>query len=229
MRIKVIFFDIDDTLYDSTTLTMEARKNSILAMIDAGLGIKDFDYLYNKLNEIIKKYGSNYPKHYDKLLEELNLEWNPVIIAAAVVAYEKTKHAYLKPYPGVIPTLIELKKRYKLGIISNGLAVKQCEKLVHMNIHNFFDYIIISELVGYEKPSVEIFKHALRVANVKPSEAIMVGNNPYEDIEPAKKLGMITIRIKLGKYKELESNADFEIEDFSDILKIIKKIERENF
>ena len=224
--IKVIFFDIDDTLYDSTRLTEEARKNSIYAMIDAGLNIRDVDFLYRKLSEIIKRYGSNYPKHYDKLLEELNLRWDPKIIAAAVVAYEKTKHAYLKPYPGVISTLIELKKRYKLGIISNGLAVKQCEKLVHMNIHNFFDYIIISELVKHEKPSLEIFRIALNIADAKPEESVMVGNNPVEDIEPAKKLGMITIRIRRGKYKNLESNADFEIENFDEILNVIKIIER---
>ncbi len=37
MPIKAIFFDIDDTLYDSTKLTTMARKNSIKAMIDAGL------------------------------------------------------------------------------------------------------------------------------------------------------------------------------------------------
>ncbi|MEE9564209.1 MAG: HAD family hydrolase, partial [Candidatus Hydrothermarchaeaceae archaeon] len=128
--IKAIFFDIDNTLYDSTKLTTMARQNSIRAMIDSGLPVKDEDRLYDLLEEIIKKYGSNYGKHYDRLLEELGLGTDPKIIAAGVVAYEHTKEGYLVPFPGVIPTLLTLKERYRLGMISNGLAVKQWEKLI---------------------------------------------------------------------------------------------------
>jgi putative hydrolase of the HAD superfamily len=87
MPIKAIFFDIDDTLYDSTKLTTMARENSIKAMIDSGLQERSEEKLYNLLNEIIKKHGSNYPKHYDRLLDELGHGPDPKIIAAGVVAY----------------------------------------------------------------------------------------------------------------------------------------------
>jgi putative hydrolase of the HAD superfamily len=109
MVLKAIFFDIDDTLYDSSKLTAMARMNSIKAMIDSGLPEKDENKVYKILEGIIAKFGPNYGKHYDELLRELGLKWDPKIIAAGVVAYEHTKVGYLKPFPGVIPTLLELK------------------------------------------------------------------------------------------------------------------------
>ncbi|MBR9701939.1 haloacid dehalogenase, partial [Candidatus Pacearchaeota archaeon] len=66
--IKAIFFDIDNTLYDSATLSFMARRNSVLAMIDAGLDMSE-EQLLRDLNSIIKSHGSNYSHHYDELLK----------------------------------------------------------------------------------------------------------------------------------------------------------------
>ncbi len=230
--IRAIFFDIDDTLYDSTRLTTMARLNSIRAMIDAGL---DYDekFLYERLYEIIKKFGPNYPRHYNELLKSLGLKEDPKLIASGVVAYEHTKFAYLKPFPRVVPTLLKLKDRYKLGVISNGIAIKQWEKLINLGLHHYFDVVITSEEVGYEKPSKEIFLEALKSLNVKPEESIMVGDNPSTDILGAKSVGMITIRIRKGKRAKIEpknelERADFDVENFDEIPKIIDIIEKKH-
>jgi len=197
--LKAIFFDIDDTLYDSTTLTRMARLNSIRAMIDAGLAERDEDKLYSLLQKIIKKFGSNYPRHYDELLKELGIPWKPKIVAAGVVAYEHTKFGYLKPFPGVVPTLIELRQRYRLGVISNGLAVKQWEKLINLGLHHFFDVVVTSEEVGYEKPETEIFEVAVRKLGFSGEECVMVGDRIDTDILGGKASGMKTVWVKRGK------------------------------
>jgi putative hydrolase of the HAD superfamily len=227
--IRAIFFDIDDTLYDSTKLTTMARRNSIKAMVDAGLPVMDEDEVYSLLEDIIKRFGSNYGKHYDELLKELGLEWNPKIIAAGVVAYEHTKVGYLKPFPRVVPTLLELKKDYKLGVISNGLAVKQWEKLVGLGIYHLFDIVATSEELGYTKPQKEIFEFPMRKLGLKPEECIMVGDRLDTDIAGAKKAGMQTIRIRKGKRARekpvKEQRPDYEIDDISQISKVLEKIE----
>ena len=210
-KIKAIFFDIDNTLYDSATLSSMARRNSILAMIDAGLKA-DFEDAIERLNKIIKEHGPNYPKHYDKLLESYGIR-SYKIVAAGVVAYEKTKHAYLRPFPGVVPTLLELKKNYRLGIISNGIAIKQWEKLINLNLHHFFDAVITSEEAGYEKPHKKIFEIALKEIKAEAREAVMVGDKEKEDIEGAKNAGMHGIDIK-------------KLKRFSEIIKEIKRIEK---
>lgn len=225
--IKAIFFDIDDTLYDSTKLTTMARQNSIRAMIDSGLPVKDEEKLYTLLNDIIKKHGSNYGKHYDRLLEELGLEMDPKIIAAGVVAYEHTKEGYLTPFPGVIPTLLKLKERYRLGVISNGLAVKQWEKLIGLGIHHLFDVVATSEELGYDKPQKEIFLFAVEKLGLSPEECTMVGDRIDTDILGGNLAGMKTVYIKKGKHggakpETEEQTPDFDIDDFTEITDVLE-------
>lgn len=226
--IKAIFFDIDDTLYDSTRLATMARKNSIQAMIDAGLPIKDEGKVYEILKRVIAKFGSNYQRHYDRLMEELNLEANPKIVAAGVVAYERTKMGYLKPFPGVIPTLIRLKNGYKLGVISNGLAIKQWEKLIGLGIYHFFAFVATSEELGYEKPEREIFDLAMKKLEVKPRECVMVGDKLDTDILGASKVGMYAVLKKsktiVKKTSAKKISPDFEIMNISEIFQVLDRI-----
>ena len=228
MNIKAIFFDIDDTLYDSTKLTTMARQNSIRAMIDSGLAERDEEKLYSRLSEIIKKHGSNYPKHYDRLLDELGHGPDPKIIAAGVVAYEHTKDGYLRPFPGVIPTLLKLKEKYLLGVISNGLAIKQWEKLIGLGIHHIFDVVATSEEIGHEKPKPEIFLFAVEKLDTSPEECMMVGDRLDTDIHGGNLSGMKTVHLKKGKYGGESPGSkgetpDFEIDDFSQITGILDK------
>lgn len=225
MPIKAIFFDIDDTLYDSTKLTTMARQNSIKAMIDSGLSVKDEDKLYSLLERIIKKHGSNYGRHYDELLKELGTESDPKIIAAGVVAYEHTKEGYLVPFPGVIPTLLMLKEKYTLGVISNGLAVKQWEKLIDLGIHHLFDVVATSEGVGYDKPEKRIFLSAIEKLGLSPGECLMVGDRIDTDILGGNLVGMCTVHLKKGKYVDIkpktkEEVPDFEIDDFTELMNL---------
>ena len=224
--IKAIFFDIDDTLYDSTKLTTMARQNSIRAMIDSGLPERSEEKLYTLLDEIIKKHGSNYGKHYDRLLEELGLEIDPKIVAAGVVAYEHTKEGYLKPFPGVMPTLLKLKEIYGLGVISNGLAVKQWEKLIGIGIHHLFDVVATSEELGFEKPKKEIFLSAIEKLGLVPEECAMVGDRLDTDILGGNLAGMKTVHLRKGKYgkekpKTEDETPDLEIEEFTEITNVL--------
>lgn len=225
--IKGVFFDIDDTLYDSTKLATMARRNSIQAMMDAGLSVAGEEELYSKLEEIIKAYGSNYPKHYDELLKAFGVKWSPRIVAAGVVAYERTKAGYLRPYPGVVPMLIKLKENHKLGVISNGLAVKQWEKLVGLGIHHFFDIVATSEELGYSKPRKEIFEHAMKELNLKPGECVMVGDRLDTDILGGKRAGMITVRIRTGRRAEKpkdENTPDYEINSIAELPGLLQEV-----
>jgi len=224
--IKAIFFDIDDTLYDSTRLAKMARRNSIKAMIDAGLPIRDEDEAYDILEGLIERFGSNYPHHYDELLKAVGLEWDPKIIAAGAIAYEHTKVGYLKPFPQVVPTLLKLKERFALGVISNGLAIKQWEKLVGLGLHHFFDVVVTSEEIGHEKPEREIFEFGIKKLGAKPEECLMVGDRPETDIAGAKKAGMRTLLLLRGKSRKTKSSEkpDFEIEAHSEIFKVLDKV-----
>ncbi len=113
-----------------------------------------------------------------------------------MVTYHNVKFALLRPFPETMNILIYLKnKGYKLGVISNGITIKQWEKLVRLDIHYFFEEVITSEEVGSEKPEKKIFEEALNRMNCKAENSIMVGNKSEIDIIGAVNAGMSAILV----------------------------------
>jgi putative hydrolase of the HAD superfamily len=226
-KIKAVFFDIDNTLYDSALQVEMVRRNAIKAMIEAGLDI-DFEEGLKALKEIVALRGSNYQNHFDELLKKYGYEGNPRILAAGIVAYHNTKLAYLVPFPDTIPTLLTLRQRgYKIGVITEGRSVKQWEKLISLGLQHFFHAVLISEEVQKEKPDVEIFTTAAKRIGCKPSESVMVGDRLDKDILGAKAAGMTTIQILKGKYSDqrptcLEAEPDYVVPELKGILSILK-------
>ncbi|BAW31594.1 MAG TPA: TIGR02253 family HAD-type hydrolase [Methanothermobacter sp.] len=193
---KAVYFDIDDTLYDTSSFARLARKAALSVMIEAGLPLKQ-EEAYSLLRNIIDEKGSNYDKHFNVLTEKVFGEEKPLLIALGVITYHNVKFALLRPFPQTIPTLIYLKgKGYNLGVISNGLTIKQWEKLIRLGIHHFFDEVVTSEEVGFQKPDIEIFREALNRMGCKPEDSVMVGDKFREDIIGAVNAGMSAILVK---------------------------------
>jgi len=200
---KAVFFDIDDTLYDTSGFAKLARKAALQAMIDAGLPLSQQEaYLF--LREIIKEKGSNYDKHFNILTKRVMGEEKPLLIALGMITYHNVKFALLRLFPDTMSTLIYLKKRdYQMGVISNGLTIKQWEKLIRLGLHHFFDEVVTSQEAGSEKPDREIFQLALERMGCKAEESVMVGNKFSEDILGATKSGMSAILVN-SKLNEVE-------------------------
>lgn len=231
MKIKCVLFDIDDVLYDASLQVEMARLNAIRAMTEAGLP-SDVEIAYRVLKEIVREYGTDYPKHFDKLLERLGLRWEPRAIAAGVVAYRETNVAYLRPYPDTITTLLKLRDLgYHLGAVSEGRTVKQWQKLISLGLQHFFQYVLVSEELGSETIGPELFKTALEKLNLQPGEVAFVGKGLDPDILSANRAGVVSIRMRRGKSRSEEAKNDemrpkYEIHKLSEILKILEEINR---
>jgi len=221
--ITAILFDLDDTLFNSSLMSLTARRNGVRAMIEAGLDVKE-EEAFTRLLAIVKKFGSNYGKHFNRLLEELGVATNPKLIAAAIVAYHSTKQALLRPHPGVITTLLTLMKKVKIGIVSDGVKIKQWEKLTYLGLQHFFDVVVVNEKKDEWKPAAKGYQKAMKKLGLHDySQVIFVGNNVETDILGANKLGMTTILFDpLEKYDrtnlQKELQPDFIIKNFREIL-----------
>jgi len=89
--------------------------------------------------------------------------------------------------------------RYKTGIIANQHPVIM-EALSDYRLLRHFDVVVIDEIVGVSKPDPAIFQFACEQAGCDPRETIMVGDRPDNDIAPAKRLGMGTVRFRNGQF-----------------------------
>ena len=178
---RVVFFDVDGTLLDTSAFAETARKAAIGLMVDNGLPL-DKDEAYGVLKTIIREKGSNYGKHFNVLTQVVLGHEDPMLVALGMITYHNVKMALLRPFADTIDTLIYLKGQgYRLAVISNGITIKQWEKLVRLNVYSFFDEVITSEEVGKEKPDKLIYDVAIRKMNGNPEKSVMVGNKFKED------------------------------------------------
>jgi putative hydrolase of the HAD superfamily len=94
-----------------------------------------------------------------------------------MITYHNVKFALLRLFPDTMSTPIHLKKNnYQLGVISNGLTIKQWEKLIRLGLYHFFDDVVTSQEAGSEKPDRQIFQMALDRMGCQANKSVMVGN-----------------------------------------------------
>ncbi len=222
--LKAVFFDIDDTLFDTSGFAKLARKAALNMMIDAGLPLSSSE-AYTLLREIIAQKGSNYDKHFNVLTKTVFGEEKPLLIALGMINYHNVKFALLRPFPETTSTLINIKaKGYRLGVISNGITIKQWEKLIRLGIYPFFDEVVTSDEVGFEKPHGRIFEEALNRMGCKAEKSVMIGNKFSEDIMGAVNAGMSAILVNSELTPEEESYIEKENHDVQ-IISNIKELE----
>ncbi len=220
--IKAVLFDLDNTLIDFMGMKKRSCDAAISAMIDAGLKI-DKEKALKKLFKLYGDHGMEDKEIFQKFLKGEIGRVDYRILANAIVSYRNVRSSYLQPYPHTDYVLIRLKSRgIKLAIVTDAPRLKAWIRLMAMKIGNFFDVVVAYEDTKQLKPSSLPFEAALRKLKVKPEECLMVGDMPHRDIEGAKKLGMKSCFAKYGNSKVKKSNADYEIKDIKELLRIVK-------
>lgn len=227
-KFEAIFFDIDNTLIDFMKMKEACCSEAMDAMIRAGLNIEKEEGM-KILFSLYNKYGIEYQHIFEKLLKELKGKIDYRIVSYGIIAYRKMRENYLVTYPNVIPTLNILKKKYRLGVISDAPVMQAWMRLVGTKLDNFFEIVVTKADSRRQKSSPAPFKNALKRMNLPPSKAIMIGDRIPRDIETPKKLGIKTIYARYGNLNPPERNksgADAEIEDISQIISVIENWEK---
>lgn len=93
-------------------------------------------------------------------------------------------------YPETYAVLSVLHDRFSLAMITNGASEVQREKLNAPGLAVYFDLVIVSGEIGVGKPSPEVYQHTLEKLGIDGNEAIMIGDNPINDVQGAQRAGM---------------------------------------
>lgn len=102
---------------------------------------------------------------------------------------------------GAMDVLLYLQEKYQLHIITNGFKEVQHIKLDYSNLKPFFEYIIISEEHGFNKPDIKIFDLAQQLTSAQTHECVMIGDNYDTDI-----LGALNAQWKAIYLSDNETN-----------------------
>ena len=93
-------------------------------------------------------------------------------------------------FPDVIPALEAMRGAgLRLGVVSNWAWTAQ-DLLDLLGLASYFDSFSISARVGYQKPHVAIFEHALEQLGAQPGEAIHIGDDAGADVVGARRAGI---------------------------------------
>lgn len=228
--LKAILFDIDDTLFATTTFADRARRRAVEAMTQSGLDV-DPDKAYRELQQVVTEFSSNYGHHFDKLVLRLSDHMRPgvhpaIVVASGVWAYHATKE-HIKPFPDAVRALSALQHSNVLrGVLTNGRTIKQAEKLVRLGLQNAFSpsAIFISEEIGVAKPHPKIFHIACEHLGVAPGETMYVGDHRVNDVDPADEAGLVTCwRRGRGKHgdKEGAHTPDHTVDNLDQLVEIL--------
>lgn len=117
------------------------------------------------------------------------------------------------------PVLKELASRSPLAIISNFTGNLEVI-LNEFDLRSLFASVTESFYAGCSKPDDRIFLAALKAQGFSPEGCLYVGDNPTNDIAPAKKLGLKAALIHQAGAKK-DCGADFYIQNLRELLSIV--------
>lgn len=226
---KAVIFDIDNTLIDFTERKRVSIKESVKAMIDAGLD-EDFYKLHEDFSKFYWEVGIEDQKIFQKYLMSRYGKIDYRVLAYAIIAYRKASNGLLHSYPGAKSLLIYLKEKgYKLAILSDAPKLEAYIRLCSVGLDDFFDLILTKDDVKVTKPHSKGFVTIAKRFGIQTEDCIMIGDNVSRDVGGAKKLGMITIHAKYGLVKTNKENnkkikADYTANTVREIIEIIDKL-----
>ena len=225
-KIKAILFDIGGPI-DSEILNDKLLKlHFIEEFYKYKITINDSD-IENCLERLITNFDKNI---YLSLCE--NFSNNNDYIKKSVyknILFRSKERDLIRNAPEisdeVIGTLKHLSKYYKLGVVANQ-TLDALKLLKNTGINKYFDNFEVSDSIGLEKPDKRIFLHVMNILKVSADECIMIGDRIDNDIIPANKLNIFSIRIKTGRFshqkpRNSSEKPNFEINNLLELKNIL--------
>lgn len=207
---KVIFFDLNGTLIHKKNNSAEAFSEALspyLARWDA----EDKSALIHKASKIYSHAIRQYRKKQLEITEKkrkaaikraiasLPLSPDERVLMAIDQALVTAMNRRSNIDPQTLSLLKRLKKRYRLAVITNGKEPAVQALLKRHQLGKFFPprTVIVSSRLGKGKgkPHPAIFHYALARMQVRPEQALMVGNSWRHDVEGAVQCGIDAVWI----------------------------------
>jgi HAD superfamily hydrolase (TIGR01549 family) len=204
---NLIIFDLGWTLEDESDSQLD-RAKKVSDYCIANNMIIDADKIIEYQDEGGEKGVSNV---FNYSLTKIGLDIEKIEQVRKIAKWESS---YLKLYPDTKQTIKSLYEKFDLGIIANQ-SKSADYRLKNYDIFQYFKFVISSCDVGYSKPDDRIFKIAMERINGFYKDIWMIGDRIDNDIVPAKKLGLKTIRIMKGSHRMQKPINDSETPDYN--------------
>jgi putative hydrolase of the HAD superfamily len=191
--ITTVIFDLDDTLFDEIDFCrsgFRAAAEHVAALSDAPSADEVFAVIWKCF------ISGNRGSTFNAALAALGIPCDDLLIGKLVEIYRTHPPILALPLESRA-ILDDLKDRYTLGLLTDGLLPTQRLKVQALGIERFFKAIVYTEELGREfwKPSPRGFEKLLEMLGARPGQAVCVADNETKDFIAPNRLGMLTIQL----------------------------------
>lgn len=233
MAIKLLTFDLDDTLWDVKSIVRRADDGMRAWIREQHPEFVDkFDFSdFAVLAETVRRERADIAHDFTQqrlevlrrafVISGYQTDLAEVAAQGAFAEFFRGRNN-VKFFPGAIEVLAELRHEFELHALSNGTADIQIIGLGHIFSRQFS---AIS--VGAAKPDPRMYLAAIAAAGVKPDEVIHIGDHPEQDIAAASAVGMKTIWVNLQgqNWPQHLPEANAEMADFTELRPLIYRLD----
>ena len=222
-----VFFDLDHTLWDfekNSALTFEKilQKNQI--PVDTSEFVRQYSPINYRYWDLFRddKISQN-EMRFGRLRETfalLNLKVEQEVLELLADEYIEFLPENNNVFEGTFELLEYLKPKYNLHIITNGSHDLQNHKMNNSKLSPYFKTTTNSQSVGVKKPNPLIFDFALRQANAKKENSIMIGDCIHADVLGAINCGMDAVLFS-ELYQDLEDKSIKQVNHLLDLKKYL--------
>ena len=192
MKDKVILFDLDGTLIDSTPAILYS-----------------FNQTFKKLNikpptdeDIKKQIGHPLPN----MFVSLGVSKDKALLASSIYKgfYSQVHTKMTTLLPGAKEAIKRAYNFARLGVVTTKTGKYSRELLEYFGVYSYFDTLIGSEDVTHHKPHPEPILKALENMEIKSKDRVWMIGDTCMDIEASINAGVTPIGVECG-YSDRES------------------------
>jgi HAD superfamily hydrolase (TIGR01549 family) len=221
--VKAVVFDLDGTIasFNIDYMTVRAEVRSLLISIGLPASVVSAN---ESIFEMLKK-TEIFMKNNGKSVRAMENTRGKALAIAEKYELEAAKGTSL--LPGVTEMLKAVKKlKMKIGLCTINSEKSTDYILKRFKIADYFDAVTPRNKVKYVKPNTEHLEATLEALEVKPDEAIVVGDGT-SDMKCARELKAMAVGLPTGVSSQKEliaSGANYIVTSLTDLPTLIEHI-----
>jgi HAD superfamily hydrolase (TIGR01662 family) len=216
-HIDTLIFDLDNTLID--------RNAAMRLSLHDWLSAQGFNgpQLERAVNDCMQYDHWGYTSRHDLcawlLQNYVNKQNNDVTPQQLQHLLHVNNSRNVQPNPQVQALLQTLGSQYKLVLATNGGSQTQRAKIQQAQLERFFkpEAIFVSGEMEFEKPDPQYFKKIISDLQLDVTKALVIGDNPHNDIQAANACGLYTCWVSHGREAAAGIQPTMTIENITEI------------
>ena len=209
-ELKAVFFDVGGTLWDGAACAVHVME-IVLPKFRPPLPEEEMADVLRRFNaafldqanrrHLRERRPFSRLRRFEGLLEGYGIK--PRGLAQDMSrTYDSVRRMCMRQFlrPDARPVLNELQRRgLQLGVIMNGVPAAQRHLLQSLGLEQHIEHVLLSEVEGYRKPDVRIFRRAAELADAEPDQMLYVGDSPLTDVRGAARAGIPVVWLNTGR------------------------------